>query len=443
MFETSRFRAESVNTFCIRALLKACCLLLALAFFPGLAHASKTLNVRVWPAPEYTRIALENGTPLKASHFVLKNPERLVVDVEGLALNAALKNLASHIQADDPYVKQVRVGQNRPRVVRLVFELKAPVKPQIFSLQPVGEYRHRLLLDLHPVKPHDPIAALIEKGGEKKETQPSGKTPDVNAVPEPDNAQVIRMAPKPGKQTVRKLHMNRTITIVLDPGHGGEDPGAVGRRGNREKNIVLSIAQRLKAKIEQDPNMRVVMTRSGDYFVPLGTRVAKARQAKADLFISIHADAFFEKNARGASVFALSEKGASSAAARALAKRENDADLIGGINLKGVDVRVASVVLDLSTSAQIKDSLRLGQEVLGEIGDINPLHRGRVEQAGFAVLKAPDIPSILVETAFISNPEEEAKLASAQYQDQVADAIFNGIKRYFEKNPPLMKQNMT
>ena len=440
MSEASRFRAESVKTippFRRLVFLKACLALLVAALLPGFAQASKSLNVRVWPAPEYTRVALENSTPLKATHFLLKHPERLVVDVEGLTLNAALKKLPTSIHADDPYVKQVRVGQNRPQVVRLVFELKEPIKPQVFSLQPVGEYRHRLLLDIHPIKPHDPIAALIEKGGAKKDATSSDK------APEPENTQVIRMAPKPGKQTVSKLHLNRIITVVLDPGHGGEDPGAIGRRGNREKDIVLSIARRLKAKIEQDPNMRVVMTRTGDYFVPLGTRVAKARQAKADLFISIHADAFFEKNARGASVFALSEKGASSAAARALAKRENDADLIGGINLKGVDVRVASVVLDLSTSAQIKDSMKLGQEVLGEIGDINPLHRGRVEQAGFAVLKAPDIPSILVETAFISNPEEEAKLASAQYQEQVADAIFNGIKRYFAKHPPLMKQNMT
>jgi N-acetylmuramoyl-L-alanine amidase len=360
------------------------------------------------------------------------------VDVDGLELNETLRKLPAQIGADDPYVKQVRVGQYRPRTVRLVFELKASIKPQVFSIQPVGKYRHRLLLDLYPVTPHDPIAALITQGKWKNDAAPAPP-----AAQKRQNAQVIRMTPNAGQKTVSRMHLNRMVTVVIDPGHGGEDPGAIGRRGTREKDIVLSIARRLKARLEQEPTMRVVMTRDGDYFVPLGTRVEKARQAKADLFISIHADAFIEKTARGASVFALSEKGASSSAARWLAKRENDADLIGGVNLKGHTVHVASVLLDLSTTAQIKDSLKLGKEILTEIGDINALHRGHVEQAGFAVLKAPDIPSILVETAFISNPEEEAKLSNSHHQDQVADAILKGVKRYFQKNPPLMKQNMT
>jgi len=433
-----------VKTVFRQSILKACALFFVAAFLPALAHATKSVNVRIWPAPEYTRVALENKTPLKANHFLLKNPERLVVDVEGLEINDALRQFPSHIQSDDPHIKQVRVGQNRPRVVRLVFELKAPIKPQIFSLLPVGEYRHRLLLDLHPVIPHDPIAALLEKGAPKKDALASPQTGNPVAQTQ-NNPQVIRMAPKSGGQTVSKLHTNSMITIVLDPGHGGEDPGAIGRRGSREKDIVLSIARRLKAKIEQDPNlkMRVLMTRTGDYFVPLGERVKKAEAAKADLFISIHADAFFEKKARGASVFALSEKGASSAAAAALAKRENDADLIGGTNLKGLDANVRKVLLNLSTDVQIKDSMKLGKEVLGEIGDINALHRGRVEQAGFAVLKAPDIPSILIETAFISNPEEEAKLLSGDYQEQVADAILKGIRKYFARNPPLTRKDMT
>ncbi len=424
-----------------RTVLKAGSALLISVFAHGLASASQSLGVRVWPAEEYTRIALENATPLKATHFILKNPDRLVVDIEGLDLSGALKDLVAKILPDDPYVKQVRVGQFRPHVIRLVFDLKEPIKPQVFAIKPVGEYRHRLLLDLHPLTPRDPIAALIEKGEWKNDMpqQPQQPAP----APATEETQVLRMQKKPGKPSVGRLQLNRMITIVLDPGHGGEDPGAVGRSGSREKDIVLSIARRLKAKIEQEPNMRVVMTRSGDYFVPLHVRVQKARQAQADLFISIHADAFIEPTARGASVFALSEKGASSTAARWLAKKENDADLIGGVNMKGHSVQLASVLLDLSTTAQIKDSMKLGKEILGEIGDINRLHKYHVEQAGFAVLKAPDIPSILIETAFISNPEEETKLLSHQYQEQVAEAILSGTKRYFAKYPPIAKHRMT
>ena len=449
MPEPTQFRSQSMSdTVSRRTVLKAGGTLLisvlAPAVFPGVSHAAQTLGVRVWPAEDYTRVTLENNTPLKATHFILKNPERLVVDIEGLDLSPAMKDLVAQILPGDPYIKQVRVGQNRPSVVRLVFELKEAIKPQVFSLTPVGEYRHRLLLDLYPVNKRDPIAALIEKGEWK--TEPS---PQVNAQPQPaptqspDGQQSARITPQPGKSKVERPQLNRMITIVLDPGHGGEDPGAVGKGGSREKDVVLSIARMLKEKIEQEPNMRVVMTRNGDFFVPLHVRVQKARQAQADLFISIHADAFIEPTARGASVFALSEKGASSTAARWLAKKENDADLIGGVNLKGHGVQLASVLLDLSTTAQIKDSMRLGKEVLGEIGDINRLHKNHVEQAGFAVLKAPDIPSILIETAFISNPEEEAKLTDSRYQEQVAEAVLNGTKRYFTKHPPTAKNRMT
>jgi N-acetylmuramoyl-L-alanine amidase len=233
------------------------------------------------------------------------------------------------------------------------------------------------------------------------------------------------------------------VTIALDPGHGGEDPGAVGRGGNYEKNVVLAIAQRLKAKIEQQPNMRVMLTRDGDYFVPLQVRVQKARKVQADLFVSIHADAFIEPTARGSSVFALSEKGASSTAARWLANKENAADLIGGINIRSKNQQLASVLLDLSTTAQINDSLKLAKHVLGEIGSINKLHKGQVEQAGFAVLKAPDMPSILVETAFISNPDEEAKLTDDKYQDEMAEALMRGIRKYLHKHPTLNRGKMT
>jgi N-acetylmuramoyl-L-alanine amidase len=232
------------------------------------------------------------------------------------------------------------------------------------------------------------------------------------------------------------------VTIALDPGHGGEDPGASGATGVHEKDIVLEVARRLKRKLEALPNTRVMLTRDADYFVPLGTRVDKARKVQADLFVSIHADAFVERSARGSSVFVLSEKGASSSAARWLANDQNKADLIGGVNLSSHDRQLASVLLDLSTTAQISDSIKLGKAVLSEIGGINRLHRGAVEQAGFAVLKAPDIPSILVETAFISNPEEEAKLKDDGYQDQLADAITKGIRRYFAANPPMAKSRM-
>jgi N-acetylmuramoyl-L-alanine amidase len=233
------------------------------------------------------------------------------------------------------------------------------------------------------------------------------------------------------------------VTIALDPGHGGEDPGATGTTGVHEKDIVLSVAKRLKAKLEELPNTRVMLTRDADFFVPLGQRVEKARKVQADLFVSIHADAFVEPTARGSSVFVLSEKGASSSAARWLAADQNKADLIGGVNLGTHDKQLASVLFDLSTTAQINDSMKLGKAVLTEIGGINRLHRGVVEQAGFAVLKAPDIPSILVETAFISNPDEEARLKDDAYQNQLADAITKGIKRYFAYNPPLAKSRMT
>ena len=331
--------------------------------------------------------------------------------------------------------------------------LKDEIKPQVFTLAPVGEYKYRFVIDLYPAAPPDPIAALIQKGEWNKEspaTPPLAQAPA--APPKPDPAPLAEIKPQPEDKTERnpkvvpdepRMQLTRMITIALDPGHGGEDPGATGARGNREKDVVLSIAKRLKRKIEQYPNMRVMLTRDADFFVPLGQRVVKARKVQADLFVSIHADAFVQPTARGSSVFALSEKGASSTAARWLANKENSADLIGGVNIKTHDRQLASVLLDLSTTAQINDSLRVGNAVLKEIGGINKLHKGAVEQAGFAVLKAPDIPSILIETAFISNPEEEAKLTDERYQEQMADAILTGIRNYFAKNPPLAKNRLT
>ena len=414
------------------------------------ARAAQIVGVRVWPAEEYTRVTLENDSSLKTTHFLVKDPERMVVDIEGIDLNPALKSLVAKIQSNDPYIRQVRVGQNRPSVVRLVFDLKEEVRPQVFVLPPVGTYQHRLIFDLYPVNPPDPIAALIAKGDWMKE-MPKELPPEFGA---PMAEEKHQPKPRPGEsQTAQSAkaepsedpppRLNRMITIALDPGHGGEDPGAIGASGSREKDVVLAIAKRLKARIEQQPNMRVMLTRDADYFVPLQMRVQKARKVQADLFVSIHADAFVEPTARGSSVFALSEKGASSTAARWLANKENSADLIGGVNLRGQDHQLASVLLDLSTTAQINDSMKLARAVLGEIGGINKLHKGSVEQAGFAVLKAPDIPSILVETAFISNPEEEARLTDDGYQNQMADALMSGIRKYFSKNPPLAKNRLT
>jgi N-acetylmuramoyl-L-alanine amidase len=399
------------------------------------------MAVRIWPAEDYTRVTLENDTNLKTSHFIVKDPERLVVDIEGLELSPTLKELVAKVQPNDPYIKQVRVGQNRPNVVRLVFDLKDEVNPQVFTLAPIGEYRHRLIFDLYPVNPPDPILALIQKGEWNKPAEI--KPPLVEVKPEPQAALPEVQTAKAEVKEEKLQAMMRMVTIALDPGHGGEDPGAIGRAGSREKDVVLAIAKRLKNKIENQPNMRVMLTRDGDYFVPLHVRVQKARKVQADLFVSIHADAWIETTARGSSVFVLSEKGASSTAARWLANKENAADLIGGVNIKSHDRQLAHVLLDLSTTAQINDSLKVGKAVLNEIGGINRLHKNGVEQAGFAVLKAPDIPSILIETAFISNPEEEAKLTDDAYQDQMADAVLKGIRKYFAKNPPLAKNKMT
>jgi N-acetylmuramoyl-L-alanine amidase len=439
-----------------RTVLKAGGTLLLSVLAPATAHAAQILAVRVWPAADYTRVTLENDSDLKATHFIVTDPPRLVVDIDGLALNDTLKSLVAKIESNDPYIRQVRVGQNRPNVVRLVFDLKEEVKPQVFTLAPVAGYKHRLIFDLYPLQQADPIAAMFASGNWSQEDgaagqagtlppQPGQVAPDAIANMEAEMAgpQAPTQAQPPGSPAPRPppapSKVTRMVTIALDPGHGGEDPGAIGASGSREKDIVLAIAKRLKAKLEALPNTRVMLTRDGDYFVPLGVRVQKARKVDADLFVSIHADAFVEPTARGSSVFALSEKGASSTAARWLANDQNKADLIGGVNLGSHDRQLASVLFDLSTTAQINDSLKLGKAVLSEIGGINRLHKGAVEQAGFAVLKAPDIPSILVETAFISNPEEEAKLRDNGYQDQLADAITKGIRRYFANNPPMAK----
>ena len=401
------------------------------AFAAGIS----VLAVRVWPAADYTRVAIESRLPLKYSHFTVKNPERLVVDMEGVEFDSVLESLSTKVSPDDPNIKLLRAGRFKPGIVRLVMELKQEVKPQVFVLPPVGEYGHRLVLDVYPLEPPDPLAQLI--GKVDAQAQGAGQAAPATERPSVAESETRVERPRGGKPVVDRL-----VTIMLDPGHGGEDPGAVGRSGSYEKHITLAIAKRLKAKIDAEPNMRAVLTRDTDFFVPLQMRVQKARRIQADLFVSIHADAFTRPDANGSSVFALSESGASSSAARYLAQKENAADLIGGVNIDVKDPVLARTLLDLSQTATISDSLKLGRAVLDEIGGINRLHKPQVEQAGFAVLKAPDIPSILVETAFISNPEEERRLNDDAYQNKMAEAIIAGIRKYFAKNPPLAKSRL-
>lgn len=408
----------------------------------GLAKVGKTLAqselqlaaARVWPAAEYTRVTLEAPQPIRHQVMSLKNPERLVVDLENVALSTVLNTLPEKIGANDPYIKSLRVGQFKPNVVRLVFDLKSEVKPQALALPPVAGYGHRLALDIYPLEPPDPLMTLLENRERPAEAAPAQPPVEARTAPEKST--------RPAEKTARANNgrPQRPITIAIDPGHGGEDPGAIGSLGTYEKNIVLSISRKLKERIDREPNMRALLIRDGDYFMSLGARVVKARRARADLFVSVHADAFTRPDARGSSVFVLSENGASSAAASWLARRENQADLIGGVNLDVPDPYLKQTLLDLSQTATINDSLKLGKAVLNEIGGINRLHKNYVEQAGFAVLKSPDIPSILVETAFITNPHEERRLKDEAYQWRMADAIVAGVKRYFAANPPLARE---
>jgi len=506
------------------------------------AYAQSVLAVRVWPARDYTRVTIESDQPLNYDEKLLQGPDRVVVDFNGIDLDQALKELVAKITPNDPQIAQVRVGQFQPHVVRLVIDLKGAVKPQSFTLAPVGDYKYRLVFDLYPEVAPDPLLDLLARTEQKQEaytqknaqnnapSPPNGGSRNLanssapangntgaatpsNTLPPPpvhDSTDAFfeqyandNSSPSPSPGSVPSAHLGnpaanaavramgattnptltaqapsltmpaenaktdappsdklaanhrsddlgfargnnkpvttRLLTVAIDPGHGGEDPGAIGSAGSYEKTVVLDIAHKLRAKIDAQPNMRSMMTRDDDYFVPLNVRVQKARRVEADLFVSIHADAFITPEARGSSVFALSDHGASSTAARWMANKENASDLIGGINIKSVDETVSRALLDMSTTAQIHDSLRYGNFVLDEIGTINKLHKGSVEQASFAVLKAPDIPSVLVETAFISNPQEEEKLNNEAYRDQMADAILRGIKRYFAANPPLAK----
>ena len=440
-----RGRSQAGRAFALAAFSSAFLLAVSWLAAPALAQTAQITSARVWPSQDYTRVTLESGTPVRYTVLSLKDPHRLVLDLEGLEITSVLTGLADKAGAStDPYIAGMRIGRYKPGIVRVVFDLKSEVRPQAFLLSPVGDYGHRLVLDLYPMVPNDPLLAFLDRIQAERAAlaarpaepasapaePPAGGSPAAPPIPP-----VARPAPKPPAA-------ERLIIVAIDPGHGGEDPGARGRGGTSEKDVTLSIAKKLRDRIDQEPSMRAFLTRDADYYLPLHTRVAKARRVKADLFVSIHADAFIRPQARGSSVFALSESGATSAAANWLAKRENDADLIGGVNLDVRDPYLKQTLLDLSQTATINDSLKLARAVLSEIGGINTLHKSHVEQAGFAVLKAPDIPSILVETAFISNPEEERKLRSSAYQAQMAEALLTGIRNYFAKNPPLARDRL-
>ena len=446
-----------------------------------IAWGASIVAVRVWPADEYTRVTIESDAALSERHFLAHGPDRLVIDVDGLELSPQLREIVGKVRPDDPYIAGVRVGQNQPRIVRLVLDLKQAVAPELFTLAPVAAYQHRLVFDLRPVHERDPLLELIrdKEEAEQKAAQAvqdalgefigrmntaaaasapattaaagaTGLSPPLAAPPAPYVASAPQLARAPATAAppagseplppqIAQSKIDRLVVVAIDPGHGGEDPGATGPSGTREKDVVLAIALMLRDRLNTQPNMRAMLTRDADFFVPLHERVKKARRVQADLFVSIHADAFMTPDARGASVFALSEHGATSSAARWMADRENASDLVGGANIRHKDETVLRTLIDMSTTAQIKDSLKLGNEVLGQIGKVGTLHKGSVEQASFAVLKAPDIPSILVESAFISNPGEEAKLRDPEYRAQLVAALALGIQRDFARNPPLAR----
>ncbi len=444
-------------------------LLLSLAPWQ-IASGAKLVNVRMWPAEEYTRVTIETDEPLKFKHFFVRSasPLRLVIDIEGLALTERVKRLIADVKPDDPYISAMRIGQFKPGVVRLVMDLKADVKPEVFLLKPFANYQYRLVFDIYPVHPKDEIGAILagsQEGNLLTDSLSSSNSEDPLAdvlagLANPDAPKTRpalsaskgkddKKAPKPSAKDTqtpaksapaKKTQSEDQIIIVVDPGHGGEDPGAIGRRKTQEKVVVLQIARRLAKLISAEPGMKAVLTRNSDHFVSLGGRVAIARRVKAHLLVSIHADAWVKSNVRGSSVFALSQKGATSAAARWLAKNQNESDLIGGVNISTVNKQVASVLVDMTSSWTIGYSLGLGTAVLQELRAINKLHKTAVEQAGFAVLKGQGIPSILVETAFISNPSEEQLLKNANHQQKLARAILTGIKKQLAADTTLTRQ---
>jgi N-acetylmuramoyl-L-alanine amidase len=392
-------------------------LLACALWLPGAPGAAELVAARLWPSPDNTRLTLESTQPLQYKDFTVSGPDRLVVDIHDIDAGKVLADLAARVTPDDRFVASIHSALNRPGVTRVVLTLKQPVKADIFPLKPMGDYQHRLVVDLYPADADDPPARAARK-----------KAPLVQATRTPK-----------AEADKAEAQVERFVTVAIDAGHGGEDPGAKGASGALEKDVTLAIARRVKDKIDRQENMRGVLVRDGDYFIPLAGRVSKARALGAHVFVSIHADAFIRPDARGSSVFVLSEHGASSAQARWLANKENESDRLGGtIELKRYNAVpfLAPTLVSMSRDKMIEFSMKLGRSVLREVGSVNALHKGDVEQAGFAVLKAPDIPSILVETAFISNPEEEKRLTNEAYQDRLADSIVAGIKDFIAKMPP-------
>ncbi len=435
-----------------------------------LAADATVQSVRVGLTPDYTRITLESDRPLDYELSMLDNPHRVVIDLSNTKLNPVLHTLPQQVDAIDPFVQNIRIGQFTPHVIRLVFDLKAHVVPRTFVVPPKENFAYRLILDIyHPHKAArvdfnnrthpaastdletdalDKLVASLVHGSNKRKPSPTQLIPpspprlqlqQANQTKQPSSFQAAQSR-KPNS-TPPKSMVPRIIIVAIDPGHGGKDPGAVGKQGTYEKDITLAIARKLKGKIDKEPNMRAVLTRDGDHYISLPQRRIIARRANADLFVSIHADANPKSHAHGSSVFTLSEHGATSTTASWLADKENsvDGDLMGGIDITSKSKDIKELLLDLSLNAAINDSVKLAEYVLKQLSNINHLHKINVEQAGFAVLKSPDIPSILVETAFLSNPKEEVKLRSGDYQSKMADAMFLGIKNYFSDNPALAR----
>ncbi|AXY42113.1 N-acetylmuramoyl-L-alanine amidase [Halomonas alkalicola] len=412
----------------LRGLLAATLLWLPLA---GL-KAAEVENVRLWAAPDHARLVFDLASPTQANIFALDNPRRLVIDLDDSRMAADLAG----IDLAGSAISRIRSGTRDGNGLRVVLELERDVEPRHFTLAPNDQYGHRLVVDLeYPGEsavqdPIDPIEAMIreqEIAANRARAESSGAPAQVS----PEPAVALQQA---------QPHPRRDIIIAIDPGHGGEDPGAIGPGGTREKDVVMQISRRLQRLVDEAEGFRAVMIRDGDYYIGLRQRTQIARDQKADFFVSIHADAFTSPRPQGSSVYALSQRGATSETAQWLAASENRADLIGGVDgnlsLKDKDEVLRGVLLDLTMTATLNDSLSIGGQVLDQLGRVNRLHRNRVEQAGFMVLKSPDIPSLLIETGFISNPDEERRLRDPNHQQGLARAIFAGLQDHFRRNPP-------
>lgn len=402
--------------------------LLAILLVASGAQAAVIEGIRIWRAPDHTRIVLDLSGPVQHVIAPLSNPERLVLDIAGAALNAN----AEALPITDTPIAQIRTAVHNKTDVRLVFDLKTKVQPRSFLLKPHAGNPDRLVLDFYDINP----TQTPSTGTTAAVSAPTSGTPVVTA---PVVSAPVVATPKVPAATKFGVPGQRDIIIAVDAGHGGDDPGAIGPSRLREKDVTLAIAKELVAALNAEQGFSAKLVRTGDYFIPLKKRRDIARNMQADLFVSIHADAFTKPSARGASVFALSRHGATSETARFLAQRENESDLIGGvggISLEDKDEVLVGVLVDLSMTSTLNDSLRVGQQVLNSMGLMANLHKHQVEQAGFMVLKSPDVPSILVETGFISNPDEARKLATHSYRKQMANAVFNGVRQYFIQSPP-------